>query len=96
MGVSIASLLKWALATPVQFYVGARFHTGAYKSLRNGVANMDVLAGGVIENNLSDDVESTINRNRNVREGEGKCSSDGLGIGRPSQTESARRYKQSP
>eukprot|EP00227_Mantoniella_beaufortii_P003136 CAMPEP_0197613582 /NCGR_PEP_ID=MMETSP1326-20131121/59090_1 /TAXON_ID=1155430 /ORGANISM="Genus nov. species nov., Strain RCC2288" /LENGTH=1012 /DNA_ID=CAMNT_0043182445 /DNA_START=186 /DNA_END=3224 /DNA_ORIENTATION=+ len=41
--VSIASFLKWGLATPVQFYVGARFHTGAYRSLRNGAANMDVL-----------------------------------------------------
>jgi Cu+-exporting ATPase len=40
MGVSIASFLKWGLATPVQFVVGARFHIGAYKSLRNGVANM--------------------------------------------------------
>jgi hypothetical protein len=28
-----------------RYTVGARFHTGAYKSLRNGVANMDVLAG---------------------------------------------------
>ena len=41
--VSLASFAKWALATPVQFHVGRRFHTGAYKSLRNGAANMDVL-----------------------------------------------------
>ena len=41
--VSLASFLKWGLATPVQFVVGARFHTGAYKSLKNGIANMDVL-----------------------------------------------------
>ena len=41
--VSLASFAKWALATPVQFHVGQRFHTGAYKSLTNGVANMDVL-----------------------------------------------------
>jgi len=41
--VSLASFLKWGLATPVQFVVGARFHTGAYKSLKNGTANMDVL-----------------------------------------------------
>jgi Cu+-exporting ATPase len=31
------------LATPVQFYVGWQFYVGAYKSLRNGSANMDVL-----------------------------------------------------
>ncbi len=33
----------WALATPVQFYVGWQYYVGAYKSLRNGSANMDVL-----------------------------------------------------
>src|SRR5690625_3261811 len=32
-----------ALATPVQFYVGAQFYKGAYNSLRNKSANMDVL-----------------------------------------------------
>ncbi len=32
-----------ALATPVQFYVGWDYYAGAYKSLRNGSANMDVL-----------------------------------------------------
>ena len=32
-----------ALATPVQFIVGAQYYEGAYKSLRNGTANMDVL-----------------------------------------------------
>ncbi len=32
-----------ALATPVQFYVAWDYYTGAYKSLRNGSANMDVL-----------------------------------------------------
>ncbi|WP_068617709.1 heavy metal translocating P-type ATPase [Paenibacillus tuaregi] len=31
------------LATPVQFYVGKQFYVGAYKALRNGSANMDVL-----------------------------------------------------
>jgi P-type Cu+ transporter len=37
------SWLFFALATPVQFYVGKDYYTGAYKSLRNGSANMDVL-----------------------------------------------------
>ena len=35
--------LMLALAIPVQFYVGWGFYVGAYKSLRNGSANMDVL-----------------------------------------------------
>ncbi len=35
--------LMFALATPVQFYVGWQYYVGAYKSLRNGSANMDVL-----------------------------------------------------
>lgn len=32
-----------AMATPVQFVVGKQYIVGAYKSLRNGTANMDVL-----------------------------------------------------
>ncbi len=35
--------LMWALATPVQFYVGWQYYTGAYKAIRNRSANMDVL-----------------------------------------------------
>jgi Cu+-exporting ATPase len=35
--------LMWLLATPVQFYVGAQYYSGAYKALRNRSANMDVL-----------------------------------------------------
>jgi len=35
--------ILFALATPVQFYVGRQYYVGAYKSLRNGSANMDVL-----------------------------------------------------
>jgi Cu+-exporting ATPase len=38
-----ANWLMWALATPVQFYVGWQYYVGAYKSLRNRSANMDVL-----------------------------------------------------
>lgn len=35
--------VQLALATPVQFIVGASFYKGAYNSLRNKSANMDVL-----------------------------------------------------
>jgi len=35
--------LMWALATPVQFYVGRKYYTGAVQSIRNKAANMDVL-----------------------------------------------------
>jgi Cu+-exporting ATPase len=35
--------LLWALATPVQFYVGRQYYVSASKALRSGTANMDVL-----------------------------------------------------
>ncbi|RXZ45362.1 heavy metal translocating P-type ATPase [Crenobacter cavernae] len=35
--------LQFALATPVQFWAGARFYRGAWHALRGGSANMDVL-----------------------------------------------------
>ena len=35
--------LQWILATPVQFWSGRRFYRGAWKALRGGTANMDVL-----------------------------------------------------
>ena len=34
---------QFLLATPVQFLIGYRFYNGAYKALRGGGANMDVL-----------------------------------------------------
>jgi Cu+-exporting ATPase len=46
MSLAMAPWLNWAmfvLATPVQFYVGASYYVSAYKALRNGSANMDVL-----------------------------------------------------
>lgn len=35
--------IQFLLATPVQFWIGSRFYVGAYKSLRGGTGNMDVL-----------------------------------------------------
>ncbi|PAL11824.1 heavy metal translocating P-type ATPase [Peribacillus simplex] len=35
--------IQLILATPVQFIIGKQFYEGAYKALRNGSANMDVL-----------------------------------------------------
>ena len=35
--------LQFALATPVQFWLGARFYIGAYKALRARTGNMDLL-----------------------------------------------------
>lgn len=40
---TVPPLWQWALATPVQFWIGWRFYVGAWKSLRGGVGNMDVL-----------------------------------------------------
>lgn len=37
------NLLFLFLATPVQFYTGIDYYTGAYKALKNSSANMDVL-----------------------------------------------------
>lgn len=39
----INRFIQLLLATPVQFWFGWRFYEGAYKSLRGGGANMDVL-----------------------------------------------------
>lgn len=35
--------LQFLLATPVQFWIGARFYTGAFAALKSGGANMDLL-----------------------------------------------------
>ncbi|NPV57193.1 MAG: heavy metal translocating P-type ATPase, partial [Anaerolineae bacterium] len=46
MTMTHAPWLNWlmlALATPVQLVVGWQYYVGAYKSIRNGSANMDVL-----------------------------------------------------
>lgn len=42
-GLSIANFLLWLLTTPVQFVLGKKFYLNAYKALRHGSANMDVL-----------------------------------------------------
>ena len=47
--------LQFLLATPVQFWFGARFYAGAWRALRGGGANMDVLValGPTAANGLS-------------------------------------------
>lgn len=39
----LSSTLQWILATPVQFYIGARFYKGALSALRAKTGNMDLL-----------------------------------------------------
>jgi Cu+-exporting ATPase len=41
--VMVPPLLQLALATVVQFWIGARFYSGAWSSLKGGAGNMDVL-----------------------------------------------------
>ncbi|CAH8255972.1 unnamed protein product [Arabidopsis lyrata] len=41
--LTIGEIIRWVLATPVQFIIGWRFYTGSYKAIRRGSANMDVL-----------------------------------------------------
>ncbi|MGE5514436.1 MAG: heavy metal translocating P-type ATPase [Bacteroidota bacterium] len=42
-GLDLPAWVQLALATPVQFWIGARFYRGAWASLRGGAGNMDVL-----------------------------------------------------
>lgn len=42
-GFAVADVVSFSLATPVQFWVGWTFHKGAWKALRRGRPNMDVL-----------------------------------------------------
>jgi P-type Cu+ transporter len=42
-GVGVPMSLQWALATPLQFYFGARFYRAAWSALRHGAGSMDVL-----------------------------------------------------
>jgi Cu+-exporting ATPase len=41
--LAIPTWLQWALATPVQFWIGARFYRGAWASIKHGSGNMDLL-----------------------------------------------------
>jgi len=41
--LGLPAWLQFFIASPVQFWLGARFYEGAYKSLRGGAGNMDVL-----------------------------------------------------
>jgi Cu+-exporting ATPase len=41
--VMLPAWAQWALATPVQFWLGARFYVGAWKALRARTGNMDLL-----------------------------------------------------
>src|SRR5271165_2827905 len=42
-GMLLPGWVQFALATPVQFWLGARFYAGAWKALRAGAGNMDLL-----------------------------------------------------
>jgi P-type Cu+ transporter len=43
MGVSLPLWLQWVLATPMQFYFGARFYRAAWSALKHMTGSMDVL-----------------------------------------------------
>lgn len=39
----VGDWLKWALVSVIQFVIGKRFYVAAWRALRNGSTNMDVL-----------------------------------------------------
>lgn len=41
--LAIPGWIQWALATPVQFWLGARFYRAGWKALKAGTGNMDLL-----------------------------------------------------
>lgn len=41
--IMVPGWLQWLLATPIQFWLGARFYIAAWKAVRNGTGNMDLL-----------------------------------------------------
>jgi Cu+-exporting ATPase len=43
MHLMLPAWLQWLLATPVQFWIGARFYRGAWKALQARSGNMDLL-----------------------------------------------------
>jgi len=43
IGLALPGWLQWLLATPVQFWLGARFYRAGWKALRAGAGNMDLL-----------------------------------------------------
>lgn len=43
LGFELGDILKLLLASPVHFWIGQRFHIGAWRSLQRHSANMDVL-----------------------------------------------------
>jgi cation transport ATPase len=45
-GLSVKDFVSFILASPVQLYIGRRFHVGAVSALKNHRANMDVLVSG--------------------------------------------------
>lgn len=42
-GIYLGDLIVFAIVTPAQFWLGAKFYRNAYKSLKHGSATMDVL-----------------------------------------------------
>jgi len=41
--IPFQDIIMWALATPIQFYIGAQFYQGAWAALKNKTSNMDTL-----------------------------------------------------